>query len=196
MTYLGLFKSSVLLMVLTRAAFGATCPCHLPGSRGRIAHIRLRAAQGGYFDLCEGSRKPVLLAFLRVIPDSADTASRSQAVFLSSMYQQYGRRGLGVVAVETSGSSRQRRISHRALANASYDWRLDFPLLEDAGIQAKKAFGVTVLPSVLLLAPDGKVVERWNGLASPAALARAVETLLGGLLSQLPRSAVIPSVTP
>jgi peroxiredoxin len=184
MGYPKLFRVAALLILLAGPVVGSASASECVG------HIKLPAAQGGSYDVCDGSGKPMLLAFLHVVPDRADTPSRSQAVFLSSMYEQYGARGLEVLAVETTASSR------RQLVNAVYDWQLAFPLLEDERSQAKKAFEVTVVPSSFLLDPDGKVLERWDGLASSAALARAIEVLLGGPLGRLPRASPFPYRTP
>lgn len=146
----------------------------LPQFRGGTFHLRVRP------------QRPVLLAFLQTVPDVADTPSRSEAVFLTSMAQQYGPRGLRVVAIDVSALANHRSPDPAALINASYDWHLNFALLEDANNRVAERYKVEQLPTIVLFAADGKIAQRWQGLTRPAQLAQGIERLLGGPLGRLP----------
>jgi hypothetical protein len=142
--------------------------------------------RGGTFPLRVEPAKPLLLGFLQTVPDTADTPSRSQVVFLASMAQQYGPRGLRVAVVNASILATGSQPSHDAVLNASYDWHLNFPLLLDSNGQLARQLGVKVVPTTLPTAGDGTVVQRWQGLTRPANLAQRIERLLGGPLGQAP----------
>ena len=146
----------------------------------------LRQVRGGSFHLRSQPAHPVLLAFLQMVPDTADTPSRSQAVFLLSMAQQYGPHGLTVVVIDASALVNLRSPDHTALVNASYDWQMNFPLLEDVRNQIARRFRIKQVPTTILLAPNGRVEKRWQGLTRPAVLASGIEKLTGGPLGRLP----------
>lgn len=145
----------------------------LPQVRGGVFHLRARPPQA------------TLLAFLQTVPDSADTPSRGEAVFVLSMAHQYGPRGLRVAAIDASALADGQPPLHDALVNASYDWHLDIPLLADTGSRVAHAYGIIRLPTVILLAPDGTVAQRWDGFTHPAAVAQGIEQLLGGPLASV-----------
>jgi peroxiredoxin len=67
----------------------------------------------------------------------------------------------------------------------SYDWQLKFPLLVDEDGQLARQLGVGEVPTTLLVAVDGTIVQRWEGLTRPAILAQGIERLLGGPLGQV-----------
>jgi len=146
----------------------------LPDVRGGVFHLRALPAQ------------PLLLAFLQTVPDTADTPSRNQVVFLASMAQQYGPRGLRVAIVDATVLVPGSQPSHDAVLNASYDWRLEFPLLLDQNGQLARQLGVKEVPTTFLIAIDGTIVQRWQGRTRPAILAQGIERLLGGPLGQVP----------
>jgi peroxiredoxin len=158
----------------------------LPDVRGGVFHLRSQPAQ------------PLLLAFLQTVPDTADTPSRSQVVFLSSMAHQYGPRGLRVAVVDASAlapppspgaavkKSSSPSPSRDAVLNASYDWQLKFPLLLDPDNRLARKMGVNQVPTTLLISADGQILHQWSGLTRPAVLAHAIEKLLGGPLAQTP----------
>ena len=55
-----------------------------------------------------------------------------------------------------------------------------WPVVLDPGVRAGQRFGVTSLPTILVLAPDGTEVERRTGLVREPALVEAVDTALDG----------------
>jgi len=127
-----------------------------------------------------------LLAFLQVLPDSAATPSRSEALFLQSMEHQYAARGLRVAAIDGSSMVSHRSPFHDDLLNASYDWHLTFPLLEDHNGSAAHEFHVRTVPTVVLIDDTGIIVQAWEGFTPPALLAQGIERLLGGPLGRVP----------
>jgi hypothetical protein len=101
------------------------------------------------------------------------------------MQHQYGSRGLRVVVIDSSALVSEKSPTTEALLNASYDWHLDITLLEDNKNHLGKSAGITQAPTLLLLASDGTIVQRWNGLTGPASLAKAIEKVCTGLSVRL-----------
>jgi hypothetical protein len=93
-----------------------------------------------------------------------DDTSRSQLVFLQSALEQYGERGLEV-AVAFHGE---------VSANIAWDWNLG-----RIRSLAPMSPPDTTLPTTWLVAPDGRVVRRWAGLAPPADLGLTLRSLIG-----------------
>ena len=165
----------VILTTTCRSGPVSTLPdLTLPDVRGGAFHLRALPAQ------------PLLLAFLQTVPDTADTPSRNQVVFQASMAQQYGPRGLRAAIVDASVLVPGSQPSHDAVLNASYDWRLKFPLLLDQNGQLARQLRVKEVPTTFLIAIDGIIVQRWQGRTRPAILAQGIERLLGGPLGQVP----------
>ncbi len=158
--------------------------CLLGCQRGQSAtpvpDFTLPQARGGVFHLRAEPSQAVLLAFLQTVPDASDTPSRQQVTFLASMEHQYGGRGLKVVIVDSSALVTHQPPDHDALLNASYDWHLDIPLLEDDNNRVAHRSGITEVPTLILLAPDGTMAERWHGLTGPATLAESIEKMCSG----------------
>ncbi len=151
-----------------------------------IPDFTLPQVRGSIFRLYSQPAQPVLLAFLQTVPDTADTPSRSQVVFLSSMAQQYGPRGLRVAVIDASALVNHRLPNHNSLVNVSYDWQMNLPLLEDRDNQIAQRFGVMQIPTLVLLAPDGRIYQRWQESTGPAQLAQGIERLLNSPLGRLP----------
>lgn len=166
-----------------------TTPCHSGAVDTPIATLpglSLPDVRGGSFQLRALPAQPLLLSFLQTVPDTADTASRSQVVFLASMAQKYGPRGLRVAIVDATVLTLGSQPSQDAVLNSSYDWQLKFPLLVDGKGQLAHQLGVNTAPTTFLIAADGSIVQRWQGLTRPAVLAQGIEKLLGGPLGQVP----------
>lgn len=119
------------------------------------------------------SHSPILLAFLQTTPDTADTPSRREVVFLRSMSHQFSARGLKIAIVESSSLTGP-SPTRAALRNSRYDWHLDLPLLADPDHRLASRFAVTELPTLILLTPEGKLLRRWQGFTSPPGLAQAI----------------------
>lgn len=176
----------------------------VPSPISTLPDLTLQIVRGGTFPLRTHPAQPVLIAFLQTVPDTAPTPSRSQVVFLASMDHQYGPRGLRVAVVDASvlepssalasasalahGSTPApaSQASRDAVLNASYDWHLKIPMLLDHDGQLARQLQVSQLPTTFLVAADGRILQRWQGLTRPAVLAQRIERLLGGPLSQAP----------
>jgi hypothetical protein len=152
----------------------------------KVRNMIFPAVRGGTFRLIASPRKPLLLAFIQVLPDSAATPSRSEAPYLESMERQYAARGLRVAAIDASSKVSPPSARHGELVNASYDWHLTFPLLEDTNGRAAREFHVRTLPTIVLIDDTGFIVQSWEGYAPPALLAQGIERLLGGPLGTIP----------
>jgi thioredoxin-like negative regulator of GroEL len=59
-------------------------------------------------------------------------------------------------------------------------------MLLDHDGQLARQLQVSQLPTTFLVAADGRILQRWQGLTRPAVLAQGIERLLGGPLSQAP----------
>jgi hypothetical protein len=168
------FAARVLLM-LALAVLTCLPGCHRDQSPTAVADFTLLQVRGGVFDLHAARSQPVLLAFLQTVPDLVDTPSRQQVGFLLSMNHQYSGRGLRVVIIDSSALVTRQPPSHDALINASYDWHLDIPLLEDDHNRVAARLGVTEVPTLILLSPDGSIAQEWRELTGPAILAQQIE---------------------
>jgi peroxiredoxin len=173
-------------LLLTLAALMCMTGFDRDQSAAPFPDFTLPQVRGSTFRLHSQPAQPVLLAFLQTVPDTADTTARSQVVFLSSMAQQYGQRGLRVAVIDASALVNHRPPDHASLVNVSYDWQMNFPLLEDGDNQITQRFGVMQIPTLVLLAPDGRICQRWQGATGPAQLAQGIERLLNGPLGRLP----------
>ena len=176
-------------VLMTFAALMCMPGCHRDQSATAVRDFTLPQVRGGIFQLRGRPSQAVLLAFLQTVPDTIDTPSRGQVPFLLSMNHQYSARGLNVVIVDSSALVTQQLPTRDALINASYDWQLDIPLLEDDGNRVARNWGVTQVPTLLLLASDGTLAQRWQGLTGPAILAKSIENVLGGPSVRAGRSA-------
>jgi hypothetical protein len=170
------FKPRVLMTMMLALAILASLPaCHRDQPATAVADFTLPQVRGGAFDLHAVRSQPVLLAFLQTVPDLADTPSRQQVGFLLSMNHQYTSRGLKIVIIDASALVTGQPPSHDALLNASYDWHLDVPLLEDDHNRVAARIGITRVPTLILLSPDGSIAQQWRGLTGPAILAQEIE---------------------
>lgn len=158
----------------------------IANGQSTVPNRTLPNVRGGTFYLRAQSRQPLLLAFLQTVPDTANTPSRSQVVFLSSMAHQYGPRGLRVAIVDASALVLASPPSYDALVNASYDWQIKFPLLLDQNARLARKLKIEEIPTTFLISANGKILQRWDGLTRPAVLAISIEKLLGGPIAQTP----------
>jgi hypothetical protein len=166
-------------LLLTLAVLMCT-GCRRDESATPLLDFTLPQVRGGVLHLRAAHSQAVLLAFLQTVPDTEDTPSRQQVGFLLSMNHQYSARGLKVVIVDSSGLVTRQPPKHEALINASYDWQLDIPLLEDDDNRVARSWGITQVPTLMLLASDGSIAQRWRGLTGPAILAQGIQRVCAG----------------
>jgi len=167
-------------VLMTFAALISAPGCRRAQSTTLGPDFTLPQVRDGVFHLRAEQSQATLLAFLQTVPDTADTASRRQLPFLLSMNHQYRARGLKVVIVDSSALVTRQTPTHDALINASYDWQLDIPLLEDDDNRVARSWEVTRVPTLMLLSSDGTVAQRWDRLTGPALLAKSIEQICGG----------------
>jgi hypothetical protein len=105
---------------------------------------------------------------------------RVQMNYLNSMIRQYGPLGIRLLVIDVSGSSKVSYTSEE-LKNFQRDNSFsDQQWIEDNDkLNYAVKFGVSSLPATLLVAADGTVISKWNGVVLPAELAFAIEEALG-----------------
>src|SRR6266576_4655259 len=173
------------LLVGIAAAFGARHSGRRDGAStvavGRAAPELsgpLASQEGGTFSLRAERGHAVLLSFLhtRAEPSAAGDPSRSQIVFLKSMNTQNHPHGLRTVIVDAAVAARAPSPSHDALINFTFDWALgsSIVVLGDADGSIERAYGVTKVPTTLVIDKHGIVRHRWNGFALSAQLDFAI----------------------
>lgn len=143
------------------------------GSRGRCDLTDLLAR-----------KRVVLLSFIdarsQPLSRTYSDLSRGQLVFLKSMAQQYAPNGVEVLIVGCNSLFSGKSLDPSALLNFTYDWQLDgVTVLRDDDEGTAFLYGVSRLPTTLLIASDGRIQRRWDGFVAPAQLAFALESLVG-----------------
>jgi len=96
------------------------------------------------------------------------------------MDHQYRSRGLRVVIIDATMLADGHRPDRNSLINASYDWNLQIPLLEDESGRVAQQLKVTHVPTTFLVKADGAVAQVWERPMAPGELAIAIEKALGG----------------
>jgi len=143
----------------------------------------LQAVRGGEYRLQDLLEQPILFAFINTQADaSSPTAdpSRAQIVFLKSMREQYGPKGLVVLIVDAARLVTGKQPSQDQLINFTYDWQLeDIAVLNDSDGLVAKAYAVKSTPATFLIGADGIIQQRWDGFASASQLALSIDALLG-----------------
>lgn len=155
---------------LTQLAIGMKAP-----------NFELEDVRGGSVALSEFMKSPLLISFV-FVHDSYQSdmaqATRAQMVFVKSLNEQYGSKGLHVVFIDGSHFVPGYEADSSQRINFACDWLDDAnaPLLvdtEDENVTGK--YGVIRLPTTFLLDSEGVVVQRWDNTANAAQLALAVE---------------------
>ncbi|MGA8764106.1 MAG: redoxin domain-containing protein [Candidatus Sulfotelmatobacter sp.] len=169
------WRRGVVGLLLLALALG----CRSERSANALPDVEMPQVRGGTFRLRRQRQELVLLAFLQTVPDTADTPSRREVAFLLSMNHQYAARGLRAAIIDSSALVRNQQPTHEELINASYDWHLDIPLLEDRDNRIASRLSVLQLPTMILIASDGSISQRWQGVTAPAILAQGIEKQFG-----------------
>jgi peroxiredoxin len=115
---------------------------------GKIAPaISLRGVDGQKLSLAEALKKgPVLAAFFKV----SCPVCQFTFPFLQRMYENYGDEKIAFWGVSQDDAS----ATHRFLS----DCGVKFPaLIDERGYPASNQYGITNVPTVFLIAPDGKI---------------------------------------
>lgn len=168
------------MIILVTYGCGSS-PTLEPGSFAPDFH--LKAVRDGSYHLADLSGQVVLLSFINTQAEAASgTAdpSRAQIVFLKSMQEQYGLKGLVVMIVDAARIATGSYPGEDQLINFTYDWQLDHVVvLDDPNSAVANAYAVTSTPTTFLIGADGTIQQRWDGLASASQLALSIEALVG-----------------
>ncbi len=107
----------------------------------------LKSIDGKEFNLSSAlQRGPVVLAFFKV----SCPVCKFTFPFLERIFQQYGGGDVSFVAVSQDNVSASRDFAH--------EFGVTFPaLIDEAGYPVSNAYGLTSVPTFLLINPDGKV---------------------------------------
>jgi peroxiredoxin len=123
---------------------------------GEIAPaISLRSTSGQSISMAEALKKgPVLAAFFKVnCPVCQFTFP-----FLERIYETYGDSGFTLVGISQNEAGETREFGK--------EFGIKFPLLiEEAGYPASNQYGLTNVPSIFLISPDGKIQESSVGFS-------------------------------
>ena len=178
----------VLSMVLAHSVlWGPLKPVHAPLKVIEIGmpapDIHLPSAQGDTYHLADLRGQAVLLSFVNSRPPDASLStpdvSRSQIVFLKNIAHQYEPEKVQVLLVDATALVTGEQPDRNAILNFARNWDMEtIPVLIDGGTTAQ-AYGISNVPTTLLIAPDGRVTHRWDGFVSAAQLAFAVQSLVG-----------------
>ena len=139
--------------------------------------------EGETIHLAELAGQTVLLSFLNTQTEVSATPepSRNQIVFLRSMMDQYAGKGTAVFIIDATQLATGQQPTQDELINFTYNWNLDtIPVLsgsDDNSVAAQ--YGVTQLPTTVLIDGDGIIRQRWEGFASASQLAFALQEEVG-----------------
>jgi len=190
-TLTGRMGRSLFAAALTAMLVGILIWPIRPGPQDVVAgssapSFRLAMGRGGKCDLADllAKKKAVLLSFVdaRSQPLSRTQAdpSRGELVFLKSMTEQYAPNGLEVLIVGCNGLLSGKPLAPGALLNFTYDWQLDgVSVLRDDDEATAIRYGISMLPTTFLIAPDGRIKRRWNGFVASPQLALVIESVVG-----------------
>lgn len=125
------------------------------------------ATAGGRVDLASLRGRPVVLDFWATWCGPC----QAESPIVNTIARRYKERGLAVVGVNTSDED--------GLAEAYVRKKgLGFPMVYDEGNLIAKKYGVTSLPTLIVISKEGKIVAVRNGLTSDGALDEIVRRYL------------------
>ena len=143
----------------------------------------LPKVRGGSFQLADIPGQVLLLSFINTQAEATSVTadpSRAQIVFIKSMHQQYGPKGLVVLIVDAARIATDKQPSQDELINFTYDWQLeDIPVLDDSDGSVARSYAIASTPVTFLIGADGVIQQRWDGFASASQLALSIEPLVG-----------------
>jgi hypothetical protein len=170
---------SILLLLLT--ASGVTQRTDARSWAGFSAPL----LRGGSFAITGHENQLTLLVFLALADGSNQSPSHAATVVLSSLDHQYSSRGLRVMVVDDPSIGSHREFHRSDTINQAADWNLTVPILEDVDGRRANKYLVRAVPTTILIAANGKEIDRWVGYTRTAVIARAIESVLGGPLQSI-----------
>jgi peroxiredoxin len=172
-----------LLVVLNLLIVSACGSATSIGPGTSAPDFTLQAVRGGEYDLQNLLEQPVLLSFINTQATGGSATSdpsRAQIVFLKSMQEQYGSKGLVVLIVDAARLATGKQPSQNQLINFTYDWQLEhIPVLDDPDSAVARSYAVKSTPATFLIGADGIIQQRWDGFASASQLALSIDALPG-----------------
>ena len=169
-----------ILMILIVSACGSSTDIGVGTS---APDFTLQAVRGGEYHFQDLLEQPVLLSFINTQSTGGSATSdpsRAQIVFLKSMQEQYGQKGVTVLIVDAARVATGKQPSQDQLINFTYNWQLeDIPVLDDSDGLVARNYAVKSTPATFLIGSDGIIQQRWDGFASASQLALSIEALVG-----------------
>ena len=170
----------LLIIILLACGCGSSATLE-PGSPA--PDFSLPIVRGGSFQLADIPGQVILLSFINTQAQASSATadpSRAQIVFLRSMQEQYGPKGLVVLIVDAARIETGRQPSQDQLINFTYDWQLEnIPVLDDADSSVARSYAVKSAPATFLIGANRIIQQRWDGFASASQLALSIEALVG-----------------
>jgi peroxiredoxin len=189
------------LLLLVSALLAWGCSSSVTLEPGAVApDFSLPAVRGGSFQLADHMGQVLLLSFINTQAEATSATadpSRAQIVFLKSMQQQYGFKGLVALIVDAAQIETDKQPSQDQLINFTYDWQLeDIPVLNDSDGAVARSYAVKSAPATFLIGSDGMIQQRWDGFVSASQLALAIEPLVGAPAHRQVETAETPATLP
>jgi len=156
-------------LVSTRSG-GQTAPAfELTGIDGKQYSVRRALARG-----------PVLAAFFKVECPTCQYAFR----FLERLYQQFRTQGVQIWGISQDDARDSQRFAK--------EYGVSFPvLIDDYPYQISREYGLKYVPTLFLIAPDGRAKLTSDGFAKADLL--EIQKLLAKHLSVTPPALFLPS---
>ena len=147
--------------------FGGGMQASTPGTGAKAPEFRLPALDGKQYSLSEAlGRGPTLLAFFK----ESCPICQFTLPFIERIFQRLNHAG----GVQIWGISQDDERDSRDFAK---EYKLSFPiLLDQSGYPVSNAYGLTMVPTLFLIEPDGKIT-----LASLGFDRKEIETIAARL---------------
>ena len=112
-----------------------------------VPDVRLKLLSGGEASLREiAARGPALVAFFKI----SCPVCQFTFPFLQRLHERFAGNGVTVLGVSQDDVNSTKKFNH--------EYGVTFPTLVDSeGYPASNAYGLTNVPTIFLVAPDGKV---------------------------------------
>lgn len=161
----------ILLGLFALALVGALAYVWLsPEGLKRAPDIALRTIDGNEVNLAELRGKPVLVTFWA----TSCPGCVKEIPHLIELHQEFGPRGLQLVAVAMSYDPPDHVLAMRDARQIPY------PIALDIKGEAARAFGdVRLTPTSFLIAPDGRIVRQKIGEMEMADVRAQIRAMLG-----------------